>query len=185
MIQPSTLLSLLLAGMGAALTLTGSISAVKIRRTRSVTSLASSQNETQPVREQSMELAEQTFRDSLHEKLARHMGVRAIFSDDESPQPHHGTLSPTTESSGHRGFSKRVIPTTISLAALALYAAAVWQYTVHASIQAWVQAKFSAATYLLNYYDLLAVSAIVALEIFWSQFRKRSRKSSRQHRTCA
>jgi len=180
MIQPSTLLSLFLAGMGAALTLTGSISAVRIRRTRSITSLGSSLNETRPVGDASRQIAEKISTDSLHEKLARHMGVRAIFSDDENSQPPIGTLPPTTEPSYHRGFSKRILSTTISVAALALYAVAVWQYDLHESIQSWLRANFAAATYLLNYYDLLVVSVIVAVEIFWSQLRKRSTHGPRK-----
>jgi hypothetical protein len=180
MIQPSTLLSLFLAGMGAALTLTGSISAVKIRRTHSITSLGSSQSETRPVGDASAQIAEQISTDTLRRKLASHMGVRAIFSDDENPEPPLGKLSPTTESSEHRGFSKRVLSTVIGIAALALYALAVWQYALHESIQSWVRANFAAATYLLNYYDLLAVSVVVALEISWSQLRKRPRSGPRK-----
>jgi hypothetical protein len=178
MIQPSTLLSLFLAGMGAAFTLTGSISAVKIRRTRSTTSLGLSQNETDLVREGSMQFAEQTSIDTLHGRMVSRRGVGAIFSGDENSQPPLGVLAPSTEPSERRVFSKRILSTIIGIAALALYGVAVWQYALHERMQSWVQANFGVAAYLLNYDVLLVVSVVVGLQIFWSQFRIRSRNRS-------
>jgi uncharacterized membrane protein len=102
-------------------------------------------------------------------------GVRAIFSSDED------WASPSSDGLRESWISSGMLVNLAGWALfLGLYALLVQEYTSSASLQSWVQQRFTFGDYFLNYYAFLAVTSTAVFLVFRVLFLRRRRLNLRR-----
>ncbi len=89
-------------------------------------------------------------------------GVEAIFSSDDGESPQRRAVTRAS------WVSRRLVADIVELSLLLiLYAGFVQDYSSNFYLQSWIRATFPWGQYVLNYYALLTVGAIVGFLMIW------------------